>query len=73
MWLTHRLLSAGLASDLGEGFQSSAGPAQAAFLSPRRGSPAARPSQDLGNAVAGTAESFPSLLWLHTQRVSAVP
>lgn len=31
------------------------------------------PSQDLGNATAGTTEPFPALLWLHTQRVSAVP
>lgn len=53
-----------------EVFQSSAGPAQAAFLSPWRGSPAAGPSQDLGNATAGTIKPLPALLRLHTQGLS---
>lgn len=51
VWLTR------LASDPGGRFsRAQLDSAQAAFLSPRRGSPAACSSQDLGNATAGTTQ-----------------
>lgn len=69
MWL----LPTGLASDAGRRFsRAQMDPAQAAFLSPRRGSPAAGPSQELGNATAGTTEPL-QLLCGCTQRVSLTP